>query len=251
LATGVLVIAVGPATRLVEYVQRMRKVYVAEFLLGRTSDTEDIEGSVVVLDEAPQPTREQIEAVLPDFTGRIDQVPPAFSALKVEGRRAYDLARQGRSVELKSRPVVVHQLRLLEYAYPRLRLEISCGSGTYIRSLGRDLAAAVGSGAVMAGLIRTAIGGFQVDQACRMEELTAETLGERLLPARLAVADLPSVQVDQDRLQRLQHGLSIENSSPLAGPEIAALDRAGNLVAILTSRRRGTLSPVRNFIVAK
>jgi tRNA pseudouridine55 synthase len=154
-------------------------------------------------------------------------------------------------VDLKSRPVVIHQLHLLEYAYPRLRLEITCGSGTYIRSLGRDLAAAVGSGAVMAGLVRTAIGDFQVDQACRMEALTPGTLGARLLPARLAVAGLPSVQVDQAQVQRLEHGLSIENPAGVAGPEIAALDRAGNLVAILTSRRRGTLSPVRNFIAAK
>jgi tRNA pseudouridine55 synthase len=250
LATGVLVIGLGPATRLVEYVQRMRKVYLAEFLLGRTSDTEDIEGTVVPLENDVPPTREQIEAALPRFTGRIEQVPPAFSALKIQGKRAYDLARKGHAVDLKARPVQIHHIGLLDYAYPRLRLEITCGSGTYIRSLGRDLAAAVGSGAVMASLARTAIGDFRLDHACPADALTAETLDAHLLPARLAVAELPALCVQDDQIRRLRHGLTIQNPEHLTSDEIAAVDSAGNLIAILTGRRGGTLGPVRNFATA-
>ena len=250
LASGVLVVGVGPATRLVKHVQRMRKVYDAEFLLGRTSDTEDVEGQVVPLENSPRPTRDQIAAVLPRFVGQIEQVPPVFSALKVKGRRAYDLARRGKAVKLAPRPVTIYEIRLLDFQYPKLRLEITCGSGTYIRSLGRDLAVALGSGAVMSRLDRTAIGDFTTDSACRMDELTADGLPKQLLPARLAVADLPSVTLDDQQIGRIRHGLTIENRWNVQGDEISALDRAGELLAILTTRSGGTLGPIRNFFTA-
>src|SRR5262245_35406014 len=161
LATGVLVVAVGPATRLVEYVQRMPKTYQGTFLLGRTSDTEDVEGEVVELDSPPVPTRAEIDAALPRFIGTIEQRPPAYSALKVAGRRAHKLARRGEAVELAPRPVEIHAIELLRYEYPEMELRIDCGSGTYVRSLGRDVAEAVDTGAVMAALRRLAIGPFQ------------------------------------------------------------------------------------------
>jgi tRNA pseudouridine55 synthase len=248
LATGVLVVGVGSATRLVEHVQRMKKVYDAQFLLGRTSDTEDVEGDIVPLENPPEPTLSQIESLLPRFVGRIEQVPPAFSALKVKGKRAYDLARRGESFKLEPRPVTIYAIKLLEFQYPQLRLEITCGSGTYIRSLGRDLAVALGSGAVMSNLDRTAIGDFRTDNACQIDELTADGLAERLLPARLAVADLPTVQLDDEQLERIRHGMTIENRWEEQGDEVAAVDRQGQLVAILTGRRGGTLGPLRNFI---
>src|SRR5688572_14701988 len=137
--------AIGPATRLVEYVQRMPKTYRATFLLGRTSDTEDIEGQVCELADPPVPSTEQVQAALPRFVGTIEQVPPAYSALKVAGRRAYDLARHGEAVELAARAVEIHSLELVSYAYPELALLVRCGGGTYIRSLGRDIARALGT----------------------------------------------------------------------------------------------------------
>ena len=161
LATGVLVVCVGRATRLTEYVQRMPKHYSATFLFGRQSDTEDIDGQVIELADPPQPKRDQIEATLPKFLGEIQQVPPAYSALKVEGRRAYDLARRGEDVQLAARPVVIYELRIVAYEYPELRLDIVCGSGTYVRSLGRNIARTVGTQAVMSALVRTAIGNFR------------------------------------------------------------------------------------------
>src|SRR4051794_35109294 len=118
LATGVLVVAIGPATRLVEYIQRMAKSYRAVFLLGRTSDTEDIEGKVAELPQAPVPNIEQIESATPRFVGMIDQRPPVYSALKVGGRRAYELARRGETIELAPRRVEVHSIDIVRYAYP-------------------------------------------------------------------------------------------------------------------------------------
>jgi len=247
LATGVLVLGLGPATRLVEYVQRMKKVYRGTFLLGRTSDTEDIQGQVVELRDAPRPSRHQIADALPPLTGVIQQMPPAFSALKIRGRRAYDLARRGQTVDLQPRSVHVYAIRLLAYDYPELQLEITCGSGTYIRSLGRDLARSLGTGAVMSGLQRTAIGPFRVEDACPLDALTDQTLADRLLAPRLAIADLPTIELADDQIRRILHGQTIENDWQCSGEEIAALDRSGHLIAILTPRHRGELKPVKNF----
>src|SRR5262245_7182097 len=132
LATGVLVVAIGQATRLVEYLQRLPKTYQGTFLLGRTSDTEDIEGTVIELTDTSIPTEQQIQGALPQFLGTIDQTPPAYSALKVSGQRSYDLARRGQAVDLAARPVEIHDLQLVRFAYPELELLIRCGSGTYI-----------------------------------------------------------------------------------------------------------------------
>lgn len=175
LATGVLVVCVGAATRLIGYVQRMRKQYRGTFLLGRHSPTEDIEGEVTELPDAPHPTREQIVAAAAGFVGRIEQRPPAFSAIKVAGRRAYELARQGRQPELAARPVVIHAIEIAAYKYPELVLDVTCGSGTYIRLLGRDLAESLGTSAVMSALVRTSIGGFVLADAVDPRQLKPDT----------------------------------------------------------------------------
>ena len=156
LATGVLVVCVGPATKLIEYVQRMPKRYVGEFLLGRRSATEDVEGEVELLSDPPIPTRDDIESILPNFLGKIQQRPPQHSAVKIAGQRAYTLARAGKQVEVRPRDVEIHSLRLLHFDYPSLKMEVACGSGTYIRSLGRDIAESLGTAAVMQNLQRTA-----------------------------------------------------------------------------------------------
>ena len=247
LATGVLVIGLGPATRLVEYVQRLPKRYEATFLLGKTSDTEDIDGHVVELDHPPCPTRDELEALLPCFVGVIDQRPPAFSALKVAGQRAYALARQGQPVVLQPRSITVHQLTLRSYEYPVVRLSVSCGSGTYIRSLGRDVAHALGTAAVMSALERTAIGDFCVAEACGVEDLTRESITAHLLPARRAVSQLPTVQLTLAETHRLAHGMAIQNRWQTAEPELAGLDEVGNLVAILTPHGEDAIRPLRNF----
>src|SRR4051794_215843 len=193
LATGVLVICVGQATRLIRFVQRMPKRYLTTFLLGHTSETDDIERNVVAIPNANVPTREAIDSLLPQFVGDIQQRPPAHSAIKIAGRRAYKLARKGAAFELAARTVTIHRIDVLRYEYPELELDIECGSGTYIRALARDLGAALGTAAVMSALERTAIGPFQIKQSIVLDRLTPETLMQNLQPAIAAVCDLPQL----------------------------------------------------------
>jgi tRNA pseudouridine55 synthase len=246
LATGVLVVCLGQATRLIEYVQRMPKRYRGTFLLGRESDTEDIEGNVVELANAPEPTLAAIEAALPKFLGEIEQRPPAYSALKVEGQRAYKLARRGEQVELAPRKIQVYAVRMLRYEYPELELDIECGSGTYVRSLGRDLARELGTGAVMSALVRTAIGVFRVDEACQLESLSAESIESQLLPPSRAVGILPLVRVTKEEAQRLANGQIIENRTGIHEAEVAVENESGQLIAIVMPRD-GSLAPTKYF----
>jgi tRNA pseudouridine55 synthase len=247
LATGVLVVALGPATRLVEYVQRMPKIYQAKFLLGRKSETEDVEGQVEELKSPPQPSFAEIAAVLPRFIGTIEQRPPSYSALKVGGQAAYKLARRGEAVQLAARPVEIHAIDVLHYAYPELDLRVRCGSGTYVRSLGRDVAEALGTGAVMAALRRLAIGGFCVDEAVSLDRLSPEVIHERLLPPTMALGQMPQVVIDEQEATRLSRGQSIMNRWQVRGAEIAATDSAGRLAAILKASAAMHLQPEKYF----
>lgn len=234
LASGVLVVCIGPATRLIEYVQRMRKRYLATFLLGRESETEDVEGTVTELVDPPVPTAEQLLEILPKFIGTIQQLPPAFSALKVDGQRAYALARKGETPDLQPRTIEVHSIDLVEYAYPQLILDIRCGSGTYVRSLGRDIARALGTQAVMSGLVRTEIGPFQLDAALSGDNITPQTIDQTLLPPTLALGSMPTTQRDMRDIALLRNGQQIkrETSDSKDTSEIAVLDADGKLVAI-------------------
>ncbi len=257
LACGVLVVCVGWATRLIEYVQRMPKRYLGTFLLGRTSVTEDIEGEVTECCGAPAPTREQIELAARRFLGHIEQRPPAFSALKIHGRPAYKLARQGKPVNLKPRPVEVFRIEVKNYQYPELVLEVDCGGGTYIRSLGRDLAEALGTAAVMSALERTSVGGFHIADAAGTGQLDRDNWLTLLQPPLRAVELLPRVQLSADEALRLRNGqtllLDLERTGwnasgePIAAShacdEFAALDPAGQLVGIVV---RGTTGEWRS-----
>ena len=250
LASGVLVVCVGAATRLIEYVQRMPKGYTGTFLLGRHSPTEDIEGEVTELEAPPVPSLDQIISAAKGLTGRIAQRPPAYSALKVKGRRAYELARQGHQVDLAPRYVVVHRLEVTAYRYPELELKIECGSGTYVRSLGRDLAESLGTAAVMSQLVRTAIGSFRVEEALDPQQLTRENWSGSLLPALRAVESLPRVELTSAEVAKIGTGQAIAKQIPTPDiREIAAVDAAGRLASILVPRGPGLLGPLRNFPV--
>lgn len=252
LATGILLVCVGKATRLISYVQQLPKTYDATFLLGRTSASDDIETEVQELSAAPIPTLAQIEAQLPAFTGVIDQRPPAYSAIKVAGRRAYQLARQGEAIELEPRPVEIHNMKLLDYEYPSLRLKIECGSGTYVRSLGRDLAGSLGTSAVMSALTRTAIGSFCVDEAVSVEELDEQSIRKNLTAPLSALSQLAQVQLNAAQLEVIRHGRRVAlqelrlSESDSTGT-IVAVDQSGKLVALVEQRRQGWLGPVVNF----
>ncbi len=256
LATGVLVVCVGPATRLIQYVQRMPKQYRAEFQLGRKSATDDVEGEVELVAGALEPTRAQIETALPLFLGDILQRPPIHSAIKVGGQRAYDLARRGEEFKLPERTITIHRIEILRYEYPELELAIECGSGTYVRSLGRDLAAALGTAAVMSALVRTAIGDFGLPNAVALDALTNDTVAAHLHPPLEALTDLPQIALTEKQLAELRHGRPIELRSAMrpdkesvaaANTEWAAIDPSGRLAAILFEKLPNQLWPAKNF----
>lgn len=248
LASGVLVLGIGQATRLVEYVQEMPKQYRATFLLGRSSTTEDVEGDITELAGALAPRREELQRVAEEMTGEIEQRPPAFSALKVAGRRAYDLARAGGHVELAPRRVRIYGLEIVRYDYPELCVDVTCSGGTYVRSLGRDLALRAGTAAVMSALVRTAIGQFTIAEALDPETLTSDNLADHLLSPLLAVKGLMGdVVVSPAQQERLAHGLAI-HVPEIVDERVAALDESGCLVAILARHADGALRPLKNFL---
>jgi tRNA pseudouridine55 synthase len=245
LATGVLVLCVGAATRLTEYVQDMAKTYQAGLLLGARSDTDDADGTVIPSVVARPPELETVSRCLEEFVGEMDQVPPAYSAAKVTGQRAYDLARKGHEVSLKPRQVRIYALHLLSYQYPHLELEIHCGKGTYIRSLARDLGERLGCGALVERLRRTRVGPFSVDDAVSLD-FDAETARTRLLPLSAAVTELNKVCLDGKAIGRLQCGgtLPLDDSSLRSIPlpddgELAVFDSDGKLalIAVVDTRR--------------
>ncbi|MGL4550695.1 MAG: tRNA pseudouridine(55) synthase TruB [Gemmataceae bacterium] len=223
LATGVLVLCVGAATRLAEYVQRMSKAYDSTFVLGATSDSDDADGVVTPRGGAADPGIDAVRAGLARLVGALDQVPPAFSAAHVGGRRAYDLARRGEEVRLEPRRVTVYGIEVRRYEYPELEVSVECGKGTYIRSLARDLGEALGVGAYVASLRRTRVGPFTPDQASRDGDV-------RVVPAGLALAELPRVEVDEAAVTRLRQGQAV----PVAAADAAevAVFAAGRAVAV-------------------
>lgn len=180
LATGLLVLLVGKDyTRRATELTKLDKTYEVTMHLGVTSTTGDEEGEKTAM-SSEQPSLEQVQAVLQQFTGDIMQVPPAFSAMKINGQRAYKLAREGKAVELEARPAKVYANTFVSYDYPIVRFTSEVGSGTYIRSLVQDMGEALGTGAYMSGLRRTRVGQFDVANACAPELLDATVLGERL-----------------------------------------------------------------------
>lgn len=250
LATGVLVLCLGPATRLIQYVQQLPKRYTGTFLLGRQSDSDDLEGEVVELLDPVVPTIEEVVAALPRFIGTIQQRPPSYSAIKVNGQRAYHLARAGKHVPMEDRPVTIHDLRVVRYEYPELVLDIGCASGTYIRSLGRDLALSLGTAAVMSALERTAIGEFTVESAIDLRDITKDLLAKQLFPMEAAVRHLDAVELTRDEVKLINNGLTIERPRHGFKGDVAAIDLDGHLVAIVAPRTPDHLRPISNLAVA-
>lgn len=249
LATGALVLCLGGATRLIEYIQRMRKVYRARLLLGARSDSDDADGNVTPVSGAVAADTATVAACVGSFVGAIEQVPPAYSAAKVAGRRAYDLARSGENVSLAPRSIQIHAIDVLDYSYPYLNLEVCCGKGTYIRSLARDIGAGLGCGALVQGLRRMCIGPFTVDDAMTLNA-DAETARARLLPAEMAVAELPRLVLPESEQKRLRQGQAVAVSAMPTeiekGMEAAVFDAAGRLVAVaMLDSQRQMLRPIK------
>ena len=210
LAAGVLPIAVGRATRLLPYLPE-DKAYRAVIRFGLITTTDDLEGEILTQQAADRLTVEEIAACLPEFKGTIDQVPPAFSAIQVQGQRLYDLARKGRAVTPPSRVVTIHHLTVQHWQpgeQPELTLDIDCGPGTYIRSIARDLGDRVGTGATLAHLIRTRSGGFDLADGLSLEAVTdlVEKQALELADPAVALGHLPAIALSVDLARRWQQG---------------------------------------------
>jgi tRNA pseudouridine55 synthase len=248
LATGVLPIALGEATKVMGYILDSNKAYRATVVWGESRDTDDAEGAVTATSDH-RPDRAAILAVLPQFTGRLTQQPPAYSALKVGGRRAYAAARAGETVELKSREIEVFALELVENSENRAVFDVSCGKGTYIRALARDLAQALGTVGYLGDLRRTRAGPFAESQAISLATLEdmrhSARLAEALLPLETALDDIPALALDGAAAAKLRHGQTISVSSGLKDGIVFVTSDTGPVA--MARVIDGTLKPVRVF----
>jgi tRNA pseudouridine55 synthase len=184
LATGVMVLCLGTATKLIPSMMDTDKRYRAVVDLANTSPTDDLEGELTPVSVAQPPDEAAVRRAIARFVGEIQQVPPVHSAIWVDGVRSYHLARRGEAVELKARTVRIDRIDVLAYAWPRLEIEVACGKGTYIRSLARDIGAAMGVGGVLTGLVRTAVGPYEVTGARSVESLDGGMHAADLMPGR-------------------------------------------------------------------
>ena len=251
LATGVLVVCIGPATRLIEYVQRQTKTYRTVVRLDAISDTLDDDGNVTMVPGAADPGLGAIREAVAAQVGIISQRPPEFSALKVAGKRAYDLARAGRTVVLAPRPVTIHAVEVLLYEWPRLTLEVVCGGGTYIRAIARDVGEALGCGGLVEALERTRIGAFDLDDAIDPDTLSPDTVRRLIRPALEALTQLPWVRLSTEQVAEIALGRAVVVSEPSPPGEIALLGPDGILVAVgETNAISGKIEPRRVLIGA-
>lgn len=232
-ATGVLPVAVGQATRLIEHLAEARKGYRGLVRLGVTTATDDAEGEVLATRPVPALDDEAIEAAVAPLRGPILQVPPMYSALHHEGKRLYELARAGQVLDLPARPVQIDRLTWAR-AGDDLAIAVECGKGTYIRCLARDIGAALGCGAHLAALERTFVGPFALAAAVTLEALQVEPelLRRALLPPATAVADWPSATVDADTARRILNGMPVRLAAG-AGERVRAHEPDGHLLALL------------------
>ena len=257
LATGILPIALGEATKTIPFAQDRLKTYEFTVTWGQQRDTDDSEGDVIATSDI-RPSEEQIITLLPDFTGHIEQTPPKFSAIKIDGERAYDLARDGEEFEIKSREVFIKDLRLLESRTHEADFQMTCGKGTYVRSLARDMAEKLGTKGYISALRRTKVGPFSQENAISLEKL--EEMGinapEALLPLEAALDDIPALPLQNEERAQLQNGQVL---SFVAKPDFERIKKTGledDQIALavfqdqaiaLVERKGPNIKPVRVF----
>lgn len=224
-----LVVLVGRSTRLSRYVTPLDKTYTATARFGAVSDTLDAEGEITPLDDAPMPDEAALRSALASFTGDLLQTPPMASALKVGGVRLYDLHRRGTPVEREPRPVTVYSFTLTHLDQKTATFEISCSSGTYVRTLISDLAASLQTGAYLTALRRTSVGALTVHHASTLDQLTPEALRNRIIQPSCILSHLPSVEVRGEEAVAVRSGRVLT----LAGVEgIVRLESGGELLAV-------------------
>ena len=234
-ASGVLVILLGPAVRLSEYVSASDKRYQAVIQLGSSTDTYDSDGRVMSTSPV-NVTETQFENSLKQFIGEIEQVPPPYSAVKIKGRKAYEMAREGEEVDLTPRKIQVYNLELLEWAPPEAVIDVYCSSGTYVRSLAHDLGEALGCGAHLVGLRRTKSGRFTLREAVPLRKLREtfenSTWYQLLIPAAEALSDWPSIELTHEQVEAVRHGHRVPGNE-IQGKLARGISQQGELVALL------------------
>ncbi len=257
LASGLLPIAFGEATKTVPYVMDGEKAYRFTVQWGVETNSDDADGVAVATSDL-RPQRSAIEAILPGFVGEIMQVPPKFSALKIDGERAYDLARGGEEVHLEARPVAIHALRLVDESADSATFEAECGKGTYVRALARDFGRALGCYGHVIALRRTQVVGFEEADSISVADLekageegpAADALAKTLLPIETALSDLPEVQVAQSDATRLLNGQPVllrGRDAPVIGGAVF-VSHKGRPIAI-AEVEQGSLQPKRAFVL--
>jgi tRNA pseudouridine55 synthase len=247
LAEGVLPIALGRATRLIDRLSSADKEYEAWAVLGLRTSTDDAEGEPLAQNDVPDFSTQELQTALGTFAGQIEQVPPAYSAIKVAGRRSYDLARSGASVALSARTVTIESIELRSWERPVLHFRVCCSKGTYIRSLARDLGERLGVGASLGRLIRLRVGPFDLGQAVDLEEL-AERRSVLVLPPDALLRDCPSLVIDDAEVDHLRHGRAWTAPSDVAPDlDVRAYTREGQFAAVLR-RQDGRWRPILTFL---
>ena len=238
-ASGVLVVLIGPAVRLSEFVSASDKRYQAILRLGSSTDTYDAEGRFTrqPTTSPADVTEQQFNEVLQRFIGEIEQTPPPYSAVKVHGRKAYEMARQGEEVDLTPRKINVYHLEILEWAPPEVVIDVHCSSGTYVRSLANDVGTALGCGAYLVGLRRTKSGRFSLRDATPLRKLqeafAAGNWYQYLIPAAEALAEWTAVELNPDEVEEVKHGHRVK-AAPDAQPGLVrGVSMAGELIAIM------------------
>lgn len=252
LATGVLVVCVGKATRIVEYLVPGQKEYAAELLLGKTTTTQDSAGEETSAADASNITQAMVESVLPQFTGKIQQIPPMVSAIKHEGKRLYELARKNIEVKREPREIEIFDLKITSFTpgeNPVVGLNVVCSSGTYIRTLCADIGEALSVGGYMKSLVRTRVGRFNIEDAIDIEQLENAVAEGKIDTAMTSIDDalcnLPSVTMDNDQVWKISHGIAVnlplfESESPII--RVKAED--GRFVAICSLSESDGISVV-------
>lgn len=215
MATGVLLVTIGKSTKLFDIMQQKTKTYLATFEFGHETDTLDSTGEQTNKNNV-LPSKEQIEAVLPKFIGKIQQIPPKYSAKSVNGTRAYDLARENKDFELKPCNVEIKSLNLIDYSNNVLTLQIVCGSGTYIRALGRDIAYSIGSFATMTSLVRTNVDEFSIEKCKEIGQIDSENVAQNIVKID-EVLSLPEINFDENKTAKILNGqtLNVDKSDGL------------------------------------
>jgi tRNA pseudouridine55 synthase len=247
-ATGVLPLAVGHATRVLEYLAVADKTYLAEVTFGIATDSHDGDGTVTAVTDAAFLTEDRVERALTGFRGAIEQIPPMHAAIKVNGQRLYELARRGEEIERAPRPVVIKRLTLEAWAPPVATLVVECSKGTYIRSLARDLGQETGAGAHLSGLVRTRTGPFALEEAITLEDLAAAELPaawpELAIPADAVLGDWPALVLDAQQAVDWGHGKPVPQPAAPANPardRARVYDASGRWLGVATADESGRL----------